>query len=123
MKDLLNSTSTLQKISQQELRGIEAYKISKMLSIIDKEIQLYNQSHNKLLQECCIKNEKGLVEIDQNGQGTIKADKIEFYNEEISRMLNVSIELNIPQLELHDLENFILTPEDISKIDWWIEKK
>ena len=94
-----------------------------MLSIIDNEIQLYNQAHNKLLQECCVKNNNGLIEIDENGQGTVLPEKIKFYNEEITKMLNVQIELNIPYLELHDLENFILTPEEIGKIDWWIEKK
>lgn len=123
MKQLLNSTATLHKISQQELHGVEAYKISKMLSSIDKQIQLYNQAYNKLLQDCSIKNAEGLINIDQNGETTIQPEKIKLFNEEVTKLLNIKVELNIPYLEINDLENFILSPDEVNKIDWWIKKE
>ena len=122
MIDILNSSPVFQKISTQELKGIQAYKISKMLSIIQKQINLYNDARDKLLKECCIKNDDGLMQVDQNGQVTLQQDKIKYFNQEIDKVLHVDIELNIPLLQISDLEQFILTPEDINKIQWWIEE-
>ena len=122
MIDILNSSPVFQKISTQELKGIQAYKISKMLSIIQKQINLYNDARDKLLKECCIKNDDGLMQVDQNGQVTLQQDKIKYFNQEIDKVLHVYIELNIPLLQISDLEQFILTPEDINKIQWWIEE-
>ncbi len=113
--------SALEKISNQELKGIEAYKFGKALKIINEQIELYNNSRNKLVEQYCVKDENNEIKLNEKGQAQIITDQISIFNQEINKLNNVELELNIPELLIDDLTNFTLTPQEASSLDWWLK--
>lgn len=121
MINILNSIKALEKINQQQLTGVEAYKIGKTLKLINNQISLYDQSRKKLCEECCVKDENGHIKIDEHGNAQVIQDKITLFNQEMSKLNNLQIELNIPELLLDDLTNLKLTPQEANSLEWWIK--
>ena len=46
----------LQKISDQEINGLLAYKIGKALYTIDNEMSLYDSSRKEIINKYCVKD-------------------------------------------------------------------
>lgn len=122
MIDLLNSMDALRKISEQELDGLLAYKIGKSLQIITNQLDLYNNSRQTLINKYGIKDQNGKLKILNNDTIQILPQYIQTYNDEIQKMNEVEVELNISQLEFEDLKNIKLSPRQITGILWLIKK-
>ncbi len=53
----------------------------------------------------------------------IATGNIEDYNNDMAKLDDTDIELNVTLLELDDFENIELTPKHIMDIDWLIKKE
>lgn len=106
---------------KQELDGVLAYKLGKALQLFSDELALYDKSRDAILDKYAIKDEKGKV-VNNDGMVTIQKDKIEIYNEEMLKLNNLTIELNVPELQLENLTALKLTPQEANSLDWWIKK-
>lgn len=52
-------------------------------------------------------------EVDDQGRVTIHSDKIEYVNEELSKLGNEETEVNLRMIKLEDIENLNMSLEDL----------
>ena len=66
IRKILNDTNVLVAISQKQLPIKVSYAISKNIKKLEKELKIYNDERQKLIDRYCIKDEEGNNVIDEN---------------------------------------------------------
>lgn len=105
------------------LKGKLAYKIGKNIQQIDNELILYNKARYKILEQYCVKDENNNIQTNSDDTVIIPNKNINDYNEEIKKLDETNVELNITLLDLDDFESIELTPKQIMDIEWLIKKE
>ena len=121
IEEILNATPALQILKEQNFDGMTAFKIARMLREVNKEIELFEQSRNELIEKFCIRDESGKI-IENNGEIKIDSKYINTFNNEIRKMLNNEIEINAVPLTLNILENLTITPEQAFNLEKFFEE-
>lgn len=123
MIDLLISVDTLEKIGEQNLNGVQAYKLGKIFKTISTQLQLYYTTRKKLLDEYGEKDEFGQLKIIDDGKIPIVKDKLNEFNNKLTELNNLQIELNFNPLNLNDLKEITLSPRESTNIMWLINEE
>lgn len=122
VKELVDSSETMKKLSQKSLKGKTAYYIARLLREIDKELTLFNETRGDLIKKYGEKDENGELKIDENGNCKFGPDTIEQFYSEMNDILNNGIELNANKINLKDLEELDFTPTEMIILEPFIEE-
>lgn len=109
LSDILHSVRVFKDISDKNFKGAASFKIAKMIRELDKELNTFDESKNKLLETVMERDEKG-EPIIVDGNAKIRDDKVDEYNEKINEMLNVECEINAELLDESYFEDVEITP-------------
>ncbi len=123
MSDLLNSTETLQKLSQKELKARLALSIARLLKEAEREIQNFNEVRMNLIKKYGEKDENGELITDDNGNCKIVPDGVEIFSKELNEAISTEIEINANKLRIDDLDNLDFTPSDMAVLEPFIEEE
>ena len=117
---LMNSVGVLSKLNNSELAVKTSYKLSKNIKTLDKEIVLFNEEKQKLINKYAVKNEKGENKIE-NGNFEI-ADR-ENFNKEYRELLDIEVDVKIEKINIDELakNDLTITPGELSLIDYLIK--
>lgn len=117
---LINSVGVLSKLNNSELAVKTSYKLSKNIKTLDKEIVLFNEEKQKLINKYAVKNEKGENKIE-NGNFEI-ADR-ENFNKEYRELLDIEVDVKIEKINIDELakSDLTITPGELSLIDYLIK--
>ena len=119
--DLLNSTETLQKLSQKDFKAKLAWSIARLLKSAEAEIQSFNETRMNLIKKYGEKDENGELITDDNGNCKIpNANMVEF-NDELKDMLDAEVEINANKLSIDLLEDIEFTPSDMAVLEPFID--
>lgn len=117
INDLINSTETLQKLSQKDFKAKLAWSIARLLKAAEIEIQSFNDTRMSLIKKYGEKDEQGELITDDKGNCKIENDKIEAFTNELNELLNSEIEINANKIDFNLLENIDFTPSDIAALE------
>lgn len=119
--DLLNSTETLQKLSQKDFKAKLAWSIARLLKSAEAEIQSFNETRMNLIKKYGEKDENGELITDDNGNCKIpNANMVEF-NDELKDMLDAEVEINANKLSIDLLEDIEFTPSDMAVLEPFVD--
>lgn len=121
MSDLLNSTETLQKLSQKELKARLALTIARLLKEAEREIQNFNEVRMNLINKYGEKDEKGELITDDKGNCKILPEGIETFSKELNDLVATDVEINANKLNLNDLDSLDFTPSDMAALEPFID--
>ena len=122
MLTIVNSMEVLKRLSESKIRGRTAYKIAKILKRVDEEYGLFQDARRKLILECAKKDENGEPVADENGNVSISEENISMFNEEISKLLETTVNIDTDKIHLDEIEQIDFTPSDIIMIEDFIEE-
>ena len=124
IRKILNDTNVLVAISQKQLPIKVSYAISKNIKKLEKELKIYNDERQKLIDRYWIKDEEGNNVIDENNQFKIADEHIETWNKEINELMNIEVDIDIHKFNLDSLicGNYDMTPAELMIIDYMIEE-
>ena len=122
LREIVDSSDTMKKLSQKSLKGKTAYYVARLLREVDKELTLFNETRGNLIKKYGEKDEKGELKIDENGNCKFIPEKIEKFYSEMDDILNNIIELNANKIELKDLEDLDFTPIEMVVLEPFIEE-
>ena len=109
--------TVITKFKEQKLPIKLSYKIMKILSDLESELQFYRTQLQELLQECAQMDEEGNLKFTEDGENfLLKTDKIEEFHNRYDELTNMDIELEDRFFTLKELENLELTPQDLYNI-------
>lgn len=117
INDLINSTETLQKLSQKDFKAKLAWSIARLLKAAEVEIQSFNDTRMSLIKKYGEKDEQGELITDDKGNCKIENDKIEAFTGELNELLNSEIEINANKIDFNLLENIDFTPSDMTVLE------
>lgn len=122
LNDILNATTTFNKIMQQTFKGSLAFKIARLARELEKEMETFNVERQKLLQKYCVKDENGELRTNDDGTVQVEPDKINEFNEEFSSLLETEVEINAEKLPMDSLDSFDITPQQMISIEKFFEE-
>ena len=121
INDLLNTTETLQSLSQKTLKGRLAFSIAKLLKGAEQEIQQFNDTRMKIITKYGEKDENNELKTDEKGNCKIAPESIDEFSNELNDLLQTTVEINANKLRMEDLEDLEFTPNEMVILEPFIE--
>lgn len=119
--DLLNSTETLQKLSQKDFKAKLAWTIARLLKAAEGEIQSFNDTRMNLIKKYGEKDENGELITDENGNCKINPEEIDIFSKELNELIDSEVEINANKIKMDLLENIDFTPSDMALLEPFVE--
>ena len=118
---IVNTINTLGELSNAKLPVKVAYAITKNINKINVELEAYNKEKAKLINKYGEKDEKGKLNVNENGIIPLKEEHIEDYKD-IKELLSIENEIDIHMIQLDDLLNsdYNISPSELMTIDFMI---
>lgn len=117
ISDLLNSTDTLQKLSQKDFKAKLAWTIARLLKAAEKEIQEFNETRMNLIKKYGEKDENDELITDDKGNCKIPEEVLEPFSNELNELINTEVEINANKINIALLEDIDFTPADMAALD------
>lgn len=119
--DLVNSTETLQKLSQKDFKAKLAWSIARLLKAAEKEIQEFNDTRMNLIKKYGEKDENGELVTDDKGNCKIDNSVLNEFSNELNDLMNTEVEINANKIDIELLENLEFTPSDMAILEPFVE--
>ncbi len=109
-----NIHEVLLKFSEQKLPIKLSYKIMKIMSSLEREIDFYRNKLANLIQEYGLKDEEGNLVYSEDKENIKLKDGVseEFY-EKYTELMNLEVEIEDFYFSLQELEKLELTPKEL----------
>lgn len=122
---LINSKEVFHILGNaQGLSAHIAYRLYRNIELINKELEMYEKTRIKLLKSLANKDENGEPIIKKNNNQEfydLSDENLQKFNEDIFKMVNESVELDLKKISLDDIDSVGLTPFQISLIDFILD--
>lgn len=118
---LINCTQALNELIKKPLKIRTAYKIARLAREVSKELELFNNTKNSLIEKYGEHDENNNL-ITENNNYKIREDMRKEFVEEYQDMMQQTIKLNIEPITLKELEDERFTPQEVSSIIDFIEE-
>lgn len=120
--ELINANQTLGKLnSTHGLKATCAFSIAKNIKKIADELETYEETRKKLLEEKADKDEDGKA-IIEDGNYKLSQEVMQEVLEEITVLQQKETDLDLTQIELEDLNSADLTPQELFAIEFMIKE-
>lgn len=120
---LVNSIEVLSKLINMNLNIKASYMIARNISIIEKEVSIYNSEREKLINKYGIKDEDGKLKLNENNTIQLEQDYLEDWNKDIKELLELEVDVKIEEIDKEDLFkcNCDISPRELILIDFIIK--
>lgn len=116
LNDIVRSMDVFNKIMQQPLKGSLAFKISRLAKALNNEMEIFNQERAKILQNYCEKDENGELKTDENGNVRIMPEHFQECTSEFNSLLATEVEVNASKIPAENIDDFTLTPQEMTEL-------
>ena len=112
----------LQQLANLEMPAKESFAILRMLKVIDKEYESIESTQRKMLELYGDKDENGNYKSDGHGGALIRKESAEEFATQMGDFLKMEMELECGKLKLDMLDKLQLTPNQLLKMEEFIEE-
>ncbi len=110
LKQLIEAESALHKLMNTPLPAAVAFRLKRVVRVVQPELQAYEEQRLKLVYE--------LGEKDEKGQTIVTPENLPAFTEQIEALFNEEVELNYKPLPIKDLGDTAVTTADLLLLDW-----
>jgi anti-sigma28 factor (negative regulator of flagellin synthesis) len=111
LSKIVNSVPAFKILSQQaNLSAKVSFKFAKALNIIQTELDLFEQTKNKIVSQYQVLNQQNELEIPQ--------DKVEEIKKQLMDLLEEEVELNVEKVHINDLSGVTVTISNMMLMDY-----
>jgi len=107
--DINNILYNMKELVNKDVQIKTAYKLSKLLKILDNENQTFEEQKVKLFQKYGEKDDNGELKVLVDGKVDIDKKNIRLFNAEFTDLYNIEIEIQFEPIKLEDLEDIKLS--------------
>ncbi len=108
-ENILELTKIFRELAVKKMQGQLAYKIMRIIKVLDKENENFNQARAKIILKYAELDSNGNPK-QQDGQIIIKKEKAKLCQEELKQLLNTKIKIEVDSLNYYELKNIKITP-------------
>lgn len=113
INEILNAINVVRVLSNTPMKAKTAYKIAKLINIIDKEYNTFQDVRNNVIKKYGVYDENGNLKIDDNNNYVIKPEYQDDFANELNELLKEQVDINISPLEMNDFEEHTFTPNEM----------
>lgn len=114
LNELSGAVVAIDKIMRAVLPIKVSYRLSKMVSLINTELDYLDKARTKLAASYGVDNGKGEIQI--------KKENIEQFSKEINQLMTEKVELNIERIKLSEIQEVKLSAVDILSLGKILEE-
>lgn len=113
LAELLNSQQALQSLAQQPLPARLAFKLSKVLKAVTKELDQCNETRIQLCDRFGQKQEDGTYKFSKKNEDAI--------NGEYQELIKTEVTLHVERIDLENLPGLTISAANVVVLSWLIE--
>ena len=121
LKQIIEGQESLQKLSNQPLRGRTAFQIGRLLKELENILNDYNDTRIKTIQAYAKKDENGEFVINERNEYQFEPDQMTLYFQEIEKLINEELEINSNPIKFADIENLDFTPAEMTFLEPFLD--
>ena len=110
---IINAIPALNKLGNSDMKISEAYKLQKLLSAMQVEIEFFNRSQLKIIEE------NGVIQ--ENGEFLIAEDKRAIYAKAMEELAQTDVEPEFSRMKISTSENIQISANDIGVLEPFVE--
>lgn len=114
LETLVNTKDALETIAQKDLSIGTAYKVAKLIKLINAELEMFNEQRVKLLQDV------GSTLSEDGTQYNIPMNKRQEFAEKFTELVSVSVDLPIDKIDLSN-EKISVSPDLLIGLEPFID--
>lgn len=118
LKQLVESTTALNKLVDQKLPIKVSFQLSTFLSKTNPELTNFDKLRTEKIQEY---GERVIKDGKPTEEYTIPKDKVEEWSKEINELLEQEIDVKIPDIKIDDLGDINIEPTSLMGLEWLIK--
>ena len=120
---LVESIQTLQKLNRLELPVKVAFLLSRNIKEVDKSLESYNETRQKLIFHYADKDEEGNLRFDEKGDIIFKEGIQEKWSQDIRELLELKTTTKVQPVSIHDLfkAEISISPLELSTIEFMLK--
>ena len=92
------------------------YKVMKFLKSIENDVNFYNSKLTEIAQDCAEKD-GDKIKTTENGNLVLAKDKITEWNDKITDLVNIEIDISLPSFKLEDFTECNFSLEELSMLE------
>lgn len=96
--DILRASSSMKKLIERELPVRQAIALSRLIKKVNAEIEIFDGEQRKIVNKYAIVNQ-------ETGESRIPEAKQKDYNDAMTDLLGLSVEIDSEKIEIDGLEN------------------
>lgn len=121
LETLLNAEQALGILNNTKgLSAVVAYRISKTVKAVVKELTEWEENRKKLCEEYANKDKKGNA-IIKNGAYDISVNDIIKINEELAKLKEETVNIDVRKVALEEIDKAELTPALLETIEFMLD--
>ncbi len=121
LKQIIEGQESLQKLSNQPLRGRTAFQIGRLLKELENILSDYNDTRIKTIQAYAKKDENGEFVINEKNEYQFEPEQMTLYFQEIEKLINEELEINSNPIKFADIENLDFTPAEMTFLEPFLD--
>lgn len=121
VSSLITIKPVLQQLANTEMPARDSFTVLRLLKIIDKEYETIEATQRKMLETHGERDESGNFMPDGYGGVIIKSDSTKAFADEMEQLLKTKVTLEAMPLKLEMLDKLKLTPNQLLKMEEFIE--
>jgi septum formation topological specificity factor MinE len=110
LSKIVNSVPAIKVLSQQATNAKIAFKFAKTLNTIQSELDLFEQTKNKLVEQ--------YQTVNENNEPQIPQEKLEELKQQLLELLEEEVEIDIQKLNINDLSGVTVTISNMMLMDY-----
>jgi len=114
IKNILDSKEALERLAVEKLPVRTSYNLGKFLKAVNKELEIFNEFRNELLNKYGERQEDNTYKIDSGN--------IQKFNDEVIELINIEVHFDFELLLLDSLGNVSISSQDMLALDYLIKE-
>ena len=111
--EIINAIPALNKLGDADMKISEAYKLQKLLSSVQIEIDFFNKNQVKIIEE------NGVIK--ESGEFIIDEDKREIYAKTMDELAQTEVEIVFTKMKVAVSENIQMSANDVANLAPFVE--
>lgn len=122
LAQVINSIDALHALMEKECSGLLAYKIGKIVLAISDETSAFDSAKQAVAERYGERNANGDLKREENGTIPIRQEYLNEARQELDKIINTEVELNVAPIKLSEIAEMKLSPQDVLPLIPFIEE-
>lgn len=121
LRNILEGQETLQKLSNQPLKGRTAFQVGRLLKKLEEILTSYNETRMKLIEKYAKRKDDGEFELNEKNEYQFTQENMQAYVEEINKLILEEVEIEAKPIPLEDIENLEFTAAEATFLEPFLD--